>query len=390
MSQEWPPPAVISDGNPLLQQDMTDEIVEYLRSQDRETQAIMTIGFISLVRFLMAEIAEACHTASVMAFGGEIDLGEGGEVEVEVDEDDTAHMQLSLVKAEEEVTWLMQRDAVNKQDRWYRLLHRLQKELAEQDKEVKRSHLVQLRARIFHVVDPTSWTAMQEDLYALVLGMMDASHTHPPYVDEAWMDSWGQQLHDFIPGMNTAVRVVGPVMVDTPPEPMNEEEIQQHLADEDMEKKRRVAEEEQHQDAMARWQAEEDEMLRRQAALYQAWEDWEMNQHMAGGPPARPRLRKRCVLELEVASSSSDGPRRTQVIAVPDDGHVTLRLRAAMVEEVDESEASTVVLLRLSQRFRRTLRSWGLRTSKFNIGTGWQAAWGRMKWSLVLGLTCLR
>ena len=119
-------------------------------------------------------------------------------------------------------------------------------------------------------------------------------------------------------------------------------------------------------------------------------EDWEMNQHMAGGPPARPRLRKRCVLELEVASSSSDGPRRTQVIAVPDDGHVTLRLRAAMVEEVDESEASTVVLLRLSQRFRRTLRSWGLRTSKFNIGTGWQAAWGRMKWSLVLGLTCLR
>ena len=196
--------------------------------------------------------------------------------------------------------------------------------------------------------------------------------------------------HDFIPGMNTAVRVVGPVMVDTPPEPMNEEEIQQHLADEDMEKKRRVAEEEQHQDAMARWQAEEDEMLRRQAALYQAWEDWEMNQHMAGGPPARPRLRKRCVLELEVASSSSDGPRRTQVIAVPDDGHVTLRLRAAMVEEVDESEASTVVLLRLSQRFRRTLRSCGLRTSKFNIGTGWQAAWGRMKWSLVLGLTCLR
>ena len=133
-------------------------------------------------------------------------------------------------------------------------------------------------------------------------------------------------------------------MVDTPPEQMNEEEIQQHLADEDMEKKRRVAEEEQHQDAMARWQAEEDEMLRRQAALYQAWEDWEMNQHMVGGPPERPRLRKRCVLELEVASSSSDGPRRTQVIAVPEDGHVTIRMRAAMVEEVEESEVSTVVL----------------------------------------------
>ena len=64
-----------------------------------------------------------------------------------------------------------------------------------------------------------------------------------------------------------------------------------------------------------------------------------MHQHMERGSPTRPRLRKRCILELEVASSSSDGPRRTQVIAVPED-----RLRAAMVEEVDESEVSTVVL----------------------------------------------
>ena len=67
LTQAWPPPTVISDGSPLLPRNMLDEIIAFLQNQDRDTQAIMTLGFISLIRFLMAEVAEACHTASVLA-----------------------------------------------------------------------------------------------------------------------------------------------------------------------------------------------------------------------------------------------------------------------------------------------------------------------------------
>ena len=95
---------------------------------------------------------------------------------------------------------------------------------------------------------------------------------------------------------------------------------------------------------MERLQAEEDEKLKRQAALYQAWEDWELAQQMQGGDGEhRPKIRKRCVLEIEVASSSAEG-RRTQVVTVPENGSLTIKLRAAMVDEVAESEIETVVL----------------------------------------------
>ena len=74
LTQVWPPPTVISDGSPLLQRSTLDEIIAFLQNQDRDTQAMMTLGFISLIRFLMAEVAEACHTASVLAAGTECGL----------------------------------------------------------------------------------------------------------------------------------------------------------------------------------------------------------------------------------------------------------------------------------------------------------------------------
>ena len=349
LTQVWPPPTVISDGSPLLQKSTLDEIIAFLQNQDRDTQAMMTLGFISLIRFLMAEVAEACHTAAILAAGLSVDCEDSGdEVEVEV-HDEGGFMQLWWESEETDETWLMQRDRVDKMDRWHRLLHALQKELTQQSKEMRRSHLMQLRARIFHVTIPGAWMPLQDQLYALVLGMMDEDRTHPIEQDDRWMEEWSRQLAEFVPGLQEPVTLVPPLrgtiaLDDTPPGQMGDEEIQAHLVDEANYKKAKDAEEAHMQAEMERLQAEEDEMLRRQAALYRAWEEWELAQHMqGGGGEGRPKIRKRCVLEIEVASSSTEG-RRTQVVTVPENGSLTIKLHAAMVDEVAESEIATVEL----------------------------------------------
>ena len=191
LTQVWPPPTVISDGSPLLQRSTLDEIIAFLQNQDRDAQAMMTLGFISLIRFLMAEVAEACHTASVLAAGLSVDCEESGEeVEVEI-HDEEGLLQLWWKAEETDEAWLMQRDQVDKMDRWHRLLHALQRELTQQSKDRRRSHLMQLRARIFHVTIPGAWTQLQDQLYALVLGMMDEDRTHPVAQDDKWMEEWG-------------------------------------------------------------------------------------------------------------------------------------------------------------------------------------------------------
>ena len=243
----------------------------------------------------------------------------------------------------------MQRDQVDKMDRWHRLLHALQRELTQQSRDRRRSHLMQLRARIFHVTIPGAWTQLQDQLYALVLGMMDEDRTHPVAQDDKWMEEWSGQLADFVPGLQEQVTLVPPLrgavtIEDTPPGQMGDEEIQAHLDDEATYQKAKDMEEAHMQAEMERLQAEEDEMLKRQAALYRAWEEWELTQQMQGGSgEGRPKIRKRCVLEIEVASSSTEG-RRTQVVTVPENGSLTIKLHAAMVEEVAESEIATVVL----------------------------------------------
>ena len=163
------------------------------------------------------------------------------------------------------------------------------------------------------------------------------------------MDGRVGQLAEFVPGLQEQVTLVPPLrgtvtLEDTPPGQMGDEEIQAHLEDEAKYQKAKDMEEAHMQAEMERLQAEEGEMLKRQAALYRAWEEWELAQQMQGGSgEGRPQIRKRCVLEIEVASSSTEG-RRTQVVTVPENGSLTIKLHAAMVDEVAESEIATVVL----------------------------------------------
>ena len=47
---------------------------------------------------------------------------------------------------------------------------------------------------------------MQDQLHALVLGMMDEAHSHPVVQDEIWLSDWGRRIAEFIPGMGDMIR----------------------------------------------------------------------------------------------------------------------------------------------------------------------------------------
>ena len=67
----------------------------------------MTLGFVSMLRFLMAEVAAASHTASVLAFGQTLDGDEQAEeVEVELD-DEEGLMQIYMQEPEGDVADFM-------------------------------------------------------------------------------------------------------------------------------------------------------------------------------------------------------------------------------------------------------------------------------------------
>ena len=86
-------------------------------------------------------------------------------------------------------------------------------------------------------------------------------------------------------------------------------------------------------------------MLLRQAAEYQSWEDWVIQNDMGKSGNLGPGRRKRKVLDVEMHGGSMEGPRwvRQQRIVMPEQGEVNIRLAASVVEEVPESEIETVV-----------------------------------------------
>ena len=76
-------------------------------------------------------------------------------LEEEANGDETGLMQLGkLVQTEDsDEANLMQREMANRAERWSRALIRLQKELVSQTPAKQRSHVHQLRARLFNRVD---------------------------------------------------------------------------------------------------------------------------------------------------------------------------------------------------------------------------------------------
>ncbi|CAE7247175.1 unnamed protein product, partial [Symbiodinium sp. CCMP2456] len=345
---------VVAAGRPLLPDFSSAMIRETVAQYDAHDRAVMTVAFMRFLRMLMAEV--------MVAFERGLQVGAASDrnevlvdvlLEDEASGDETGLMQLGKpVQTEDadEVN-LMQREMANRAERWSRALIRLQKELISQTPAKQRSHVHQLRARLFNRVDVNNWSEEEDQLFALLTAMDLERPVHPVEQDEEWLQAWGQELEAFLPGMATAIHMgPGPISVEGH-RGLTEEEINAMARDE--EEVRREAEMEARARQKEREMIEDEEirMLQRQAALFQAWEDWGLHEEsMRASQRSRTvHTKRRCVVDLEVqgeeATGSQDRPRTwRRVMTVPEQGALTLKLRAVMVDEVSESDMATVIV----------------------------------------------
>ena len=165
---------------------------------------------------------------------------------------------------------------LERQARWHRALVQLQKELTQQRTAVRQCHLMQLRGRLFSIVDTAAWTAYEDQLYALIIAMLDSEKSQVQYEDRAWVQAWAERLAEFVPGMEKAVKIVPePIPVDSQD---GEQElhgdcsaaiIDRHVQDDEHdEQAMRDKDEATRQAQLEVLQQEEDEMLLRQSAEY--------------------------------------------------------------------------------------------------------------------------
>eukprot|EP00439_Symbiodinium_sp_Y106_P059080 s2033_g8.t1 len=82
--------------------------------------------------------------------------------------------------------------------RWHRMLVQLQRELTQEAEDMRRSHVLQLRARLLSAVNPDAWTERQDQLMALLTAMLVIEVTEPVTEDATWVATWGKQLSQFI------------------------------------------------------------------------------------------------------------------------------------------------------------------------------------------------
>ncbi|CAE7650830.1 unnamed protein product, partial [Symbiodinium necroappetens] len=166
---------------------------------------------------------------------------------------------------------------------------------------------------------------------------------------EDWLQSWVGELSSFIPGLR--LRQPAEVLDTQVQEP--EDDIDGLLKDEDEERRwdreeaRQIEEHERDQRAQEVLLEQELQYLSEEAKAYQRWErevsSAALRRHIADGAEQMPK--RRCVLSLEVASGSQDRPRVVQTLGfeVPANGsELRMTLRASM--EATPSEVPTVVI----------------------------------------------
>ena len=186
----------------------------------------------------------------------EVDLepeDEGDAVDV-VEDDRVGPVQIprTPVEDEDDEVGFMQREQVDRHDRWRKMLTACKGRLTAQTDDRKRSHVHQLRARLFHIIDPNHWTGEQDQFFAL-LQVMEVAETVQT------LGSYAGARSFFI----SCRMGPGPEMS----QQMMEEEIAQHPRDEDEWRKQQERENELRQQEAELAEAEEN-MLQGWATLY--------------------------------------------------------------------------------------------------------------------------
>ena len=349
--------------NHWLPESLIREICRVHEGMSTVNRGISTIALLSVIRFLTQELCQTLQQADTIARTRDVGRRHG-----QPDEDDEElllqvgwELHPSAERGDE--VHLMQgffstdgRDSM--QQRWSRGLLRLQKELVGQRKDKRRSHAQGLLSALRSSPGGSAGTEWGEQLQALLLVLVEdtAAVESQGAMDMAWMQSWMGELSAFIPGLQMWS---APIHVDSQPRSTSsgpadqgeatlmDREIEDLLRDEDEERelRRREAEQEEQREAdRDRLCQLEVEHLKQEAVAYKAWEDRQIQQYLENLTPV-DEVKKRCVLQVELASGSGDRPRKRQMLTmeVPEDGtDAVVTIRARLEPDPDGVETQMV------------------------------------------------
>ena len=321
---------------------MLRDIQVHLESMSQHNLAVMTVGLMSMLRFLMAELSQTMDFAQAI-----LNSQTNPDEAVDLDEDDPEPDGLG------DGTSLMQgffstdgRDSMDR--RWARAMLRLHKELDAQSKPMRLQSVAVLRGCMPAVMLSLSATSWQSQLQAVLVAVQDDSQGAEGAVEapHEWIQSWVQELSEFIPGFHYRQQAQ---LVDSVSDRAIEELIQDEAEERAVQQalEARDEEEEARREAHDLLCAQEMDHLQKEAAEYHDWERHVERSSLkrAPSPGKDEKSKKVCHMTMEIASGSSDRPRVLHTLAfdIPADGtDLTLRFRTHV--DTEPSEVSTVVV----------------------------------------------
>ena len=325
---------------------MLRDVQVHLETMTQHNLAVMTIGLMTMLRFLMAELSQTMDMAQVVMNSrvhpdDYVDLVEE-EPEPEAEGDGSSLMQGFFASGG--------RDTMDK--RWARAMMRLHRELEAQPKTVRLYSIAALRNSMPAMMMSLSAASWQAQLQAMLVAVQEDSQGAESWTSPqpGWLEKWVVEIGSFIPGY----RLHPPVQaVDS----FSDREIDQLVQDEEDERgwqqalSDRDAEEEGRREAAEAAEAllceQETQHLQDEAAEYRQWEQQveadSLKRKMVDSDDGAPK--RMCHMTMEVATGSGDRPRILHTLGfdVPTDGtSLTLRFQASM--EPAASEVSTVLL----------------------------------------------
>ena len=185
----------VSHGGPILEDARYKYVLQLLRDRTEADRAILSIGVVSFIRALMVELGELCHEASLQM----IDLDEAepepeDTVEIEVDEEDgngPVQTTMNLVKQD------------TREEKWHRLVTRLQAEMAGQTKQVRGHHASRLLG-LLRSAGPVGEDGEAAQLQALLVAMSEpdvAGGSSGTDGADGWLMQWVHQLGCHLPAL---------------------------------------------------------------------------------------------------------------------------------------------------------------------------------------------
>ncbi|CAE7862881.1 unnamed protein product, partial [Symbiodinium microadriaticum] len=309
-----------------LPPDTLRDIQVHLGAMSEHNLMIMTVGLVTMVRYLMAELSQSLDVShAIWRTANQVD--DDDVVDIDEEEGDDSALMQSFFQSDG-------RDTPSR--RWSRALIRLHKELEGQPKSIRKGNVAKLREALPAGVvgGAGEWRSRLQALLVAVASDCLEAQCEMAGSGE-WLQGWVMELASFIPGYGAH----GPQQIDTQPTlaELLEDEMEQreHMAAQHMQ----VEDEERYRAAHEALVEDEVRHLAEEAQEFQQWER-EVTARTLRRPCGDSEgvagdCKRRCILTVELASGSGDRPAMVQTLGcdVPSDGSsVSLTIRARMEE----------------------------------------------------------